>query len=74
MYKCRNVTPLGPKSRRAQYGEGQRGGKDRKNKRNGKNGRREKSRGDYCGNKVNPMVRESSSSETSVHHHKIYWY
>lgn len=72
VYKRHDVAPLGPKSGRAQYGEGQRGGEDGKDKRGGENGRGERGGGGHRGNKVNPMVGESSGSEASVYHHIIY--
>ena len=72
MYKRHDIAPLDPRSGRAQYGEGQRGGEDGKDKRGGENGRGEMGGGGHCGNKVNPMVEESSGSEASIYHHIIY--
>ena len=74
VYKRHDVAPLGPKSGRAQYGEGQRGGEDGKDKRGGENGRGERGGGGHRRNKVNPMVGESSGFEASVYHHIIYRY
>ncbi len=62
-------TPLGPKSRRAQYGNSQRSGKDGKSKRSGENGKRERS---HWGNKVDPVVEESNGFEASDYYHIIY--
>ena len=72
MYKHHNITPLGSKSGRAQYGEGQKGGEDKKDKRVGKNRKGERGGGDYRENKVNLMIRESSSFKATVYHHIIY--
>ena len=72
VYKRHDVVPFGPKSGRAQYGEDYWGGENGKDKRGGKNGRGEKVGGDHCGNKINPMVEESSGFKVSVYHHKIY--
>ena len=72
MYKRLDVVSLGPKSRRVQYEEGKRGGEDGKDKKGRENGKSEKSGGGHCGNKVNPMVGESSNSEASVYYHIIY--
>ena len=72
VYKRHDVAPLGPKSGRAQYGEGQRGGEDGKDKRGGENGRGERGGEGHRGNKVNPMGGEGSGSEASVYHHIIY--
>ena len=74
MYKRHNILSLGPKSGRAQYGEGQRGGKNGKDKKGGENERSEKGRRDHCGNKVNLIVKKNSGFEASVYHHKIYRY
>ena len=71
VYKRHDVAPLGPKSGRAQYEEGQRDGEDGKDKRGGENERGEMGRGGHRGNKVNPIVEESSGSEASVYHHII---
>ena len=74
VYKCHNVAPLGPKSRKALYGEGQRGEEDKKDKRGRENGKDERVGRGHHRNKVNPMVGESSGSEASVYHHIIYQY
>ena len=72
VYKRHNVAPLGPKSRRVQYKEGQRGGEDGKDKKGGENRRGKRGGGGHRGNKVNSMVGESNGSEVSVYHHIIY--
>ena len=73
VFKRYYVALLGPKSGRAQYGDGQRGGEDRKDKRSRENRRDERDGGGHWGNKVNLVVEESSSSETSIYYHIIYW-
>lgn len=70
-YKYYDVTPLGFKSGRLQYGKGQRGREDRKDKRSGENEGSERGRGSHWQNKVNPMVREISGAEASAYHHII---
>ena len=72
VYKYHDVAPLGCKSGRAQYEEGQKGGEDEKDKKDGENGKSERGGGRYRGNKVNPIVKESSGSEASVYYHIIY--
>ncbi len=69
MHERHDVTPLGPKSGRAQYGNSQRGREDRKGKRGGENGKGERGHG---GNKVGPVVEKSSGSEASDYYHIIY--
>ena len=73
MNKHHDVVPLGPKSKRAQYKEGQRGGEDWKDKSGEKNRRDERGRKSHCRNKLIPVVGENSSSEASVYYHIIYW-
>ena len=63
MHQRHDVAPFGPKSGRAPYGNGQRSGKDEKGKR---------AKGGHRGNKVDPVVEESSGSETSDYYHIIY--
>ena len=74
LYKRHNVALLGPKSRRVQYGEGQRGWEDGKDKKGRENRKGERGRGGHRKNKVNPVVGKSSSSKASVYHHIIYWF
>ena len=74
VYQRYNVTTLGAKTGRAQYGKCQRGGEDKKGKRDRKD-REDKRNGEYhWGNKKHLVVRENSSSEASVYHHIIYKY
>ena len=73
VYKCHNIILLGPKNGRIQYGKGQKSGEDEKDKKSGENGRVERGGRDYCRNKVNLVVEESSSFKLSVYHHIIYW-
>ena len=70
--KRHDIAPLGPKSGRAQYGEGQKSGEDGKDKTGGENRRGERGGRGYRRNEVNPMVGESSVSEARVYHHIIY--
>ena len=74
VYKCHNVALFGPKSGRAQYKKGQKGGKNRKDKRGRENKRGKRDRGGHYRNKVNPMVGKSSGFETSIYYHIIYQY
>ncbi len=69
VHERHDVTPLGPKNRRAQYGNSQKGGEDGKGTKGGENGRGER---DHRGNKVDPMIEESSGSEASDYYHIIY--
>ena len=70
--KRHDVASFGSKNRRAQDGEGKRGGKNRKNKKTRENRRGERGRRGHCRNKINPLVGENSGSETTVYHHIIY--
>lgn len=74
MYKCHDITPLGPKGGRTQFGEGQKGRKDEKNIRGGENGRDKRREEGYRGNKVNPMVGKSSGSKATIYYFIIYLY
>lgn len=47
MYQYYDVAPFDPKSERAQYGNNQKGGKDKKGKNSRENGKGEKGRGGY---------------------------
>ncbi len=69
MHQYHDVTFLGPKSGRAQYGNSQKGEEDEKGKRGRENGKSERG---YWGNKVDPVVEKSSGSETSDYYHIIY--
>ena len=71
VYKRHDITPLGPRSGRTQYGEGLKGGEDGKDKRGRENRRGERGGGAHCGNKVNPIVGESSGPQASFYHHII---
>ncbi len=72
VHQRHDVTPLGPRSKRAQYGNGQRDGEDGKGKRGGENRKGKRGRGGYWRNKVDPLVEESSGSEASNYYHIIY--
>ena len=74
MYKYHDIISFSPKSRRAEYREGQKGRDDGKDKRGEENGRGERGRKSHCRNKVNLVVEESNGSKVSVYHHIIYWY
>lgn len=67
MYKRQDVTPLGPKSGKAQYRKSERGREDRKDKRDEKNAKNERGRRSYCRNKVNPVVEKKSDSKVNVY-------
>lgn len=71
MYKRHDGAPFSPKSRRTNYGERQMGGENEKDKRVGENRRVERGKKEYRGNKVNPMVGESSGFQASVYYHMI---
>ena len=71
-YKCHDVPPLGAKSEKTQDGEGKKDREDRKNKRNRENRKGERGGRGHCGNKINPVVGESSGSEASIYYHIIY--
>ncbi len=72
MYQRYDVSPLGPKSGRAHYGNSQRSGKNGKGKRGGENGKGERSARGHWGNKVDPVVEECSGFEASNYYHIIY--
>ncbi len=67
-----DIAPFDSRSGRAQYENGQRGGKDRKGKRDRKNGKGEKDRESHRGNKIDPVLNKSSGFETSDYYHIIY--
>ncbi len=69
VHECHDIAPLNPKSGRAQYENSQRGGEDGKGKRGGENRKGERG---HRGNKVDPVVEESSGSEASDYYHIIY--
>ncbi len=69
MHEYHDVVPLGPKSRRVQYGNNQRGEEDGKSKRGKENRKGEKG---HWGNKVDLVVEESSGSEASDYYYIIY--
>ncbi len=72
MHQRHDVAPFGPRSRRAQYRNGQRDGKDRKGKRGKENRKDERGGESHRGNKVDSVVEESSGSEASNYYHIIY--
>ncbi len=67
-----DVASLGPKSRRAQYGNSQRDREDGKGKKVGRNGKYEKGGRGHRENKVDTVIEENSSSEASDYYHIIY--
>ncbi len=72
VHQRHDVAPFDPKSRRAQYGNSQRGGEDGKGKRSGENGKGERGGGGHRRNKVDLVVEESSDSEANDYYHIIY--
>lgn len=72
MYKHHDVILFGSKNGRAQYRKGQKSRENKNNKRGEENRRGEKGGGDYCRNKINPVIEKSSGFETSVYHDIIY--
>ncbi len=67
-----NIITLSPKSKRAQYREGQKGRKYEKDNRDGENRKSERNREGYWGNKINSVVGEDSGFEISIYYHIIY--
>ncbi len=56
MHQRHDIAPFGPKGGKAQYGNSQKGGE---------NGKGERDKRGHRGNKVDPVVEKSSSSEVS---------
>lgn len=74
MHQCYNSLLFGLKNGRVQYENGQRGREDGKSKKSRKNKKGERGGGDHWENKIDLVIKKSSSSMVSDYYYIIYHY
>ena len=72
VYQHYDIAIFYPKSRKVQYGKGQRSGEDRKSEKGREDGEGERSKESYHRNKIYLIVKKSSYFKVNVYYHIIY--